>query len=140
MGAAEDNKALVRRFSVEVFDEGNTSLVDEILAEDFVDHTAPAVQPPGREGVKWVAKMFQEAFTNWRTEIEGVIAEGDTVAFWGTGRGVHTGTFMGVPGSGREISIPGMHIIKIRNGKIAEHWSYNDQMGTMHQLGVKALG
>jgi steroid delta-isomerase-like uncharacterized protein len=132
----DNNKELVRRFMAEVFDQGNLDVVDEIVAEDFVDHAAPPQQSAGREGVKQVASMFQQAFSGWRTDIEGMICEGDTVAFWGTGHGVHAGAFMGVEATGKEISIPGMHVVVLRDGKIAEHWSYNDQIGTMRQLGL----
>jgi steroid delta-isomerase-like uncharacterized protein len=133
---SDDAKAIVRRLTAEVFDKGDVAVVDELVAPDFVDHTAPPGTPPGPDGVRFVASMFQAAFSGWETEIHGMIAEGDTVAFWGTGSGIHSGTFMGIPATGKRISIPGMHIVKVRNGRVAEHWSYNDQMGTMRQLGI----
>lgn len=137
--AAEENKALVLRLATVVFDEGNLDAIDELVAPDFVDHTAPADQPPGREGIKRLARTFQDAFPAWKTDIEGIIAEGDIVVFWGTGRGVHEGTFMGIPATGRTISIPGIHVIKLRDGQITEHRSYNDQLRTMRQLGASPV-
>jgi predicted ester cyclase len=69
-------------------------------------------------------------------DIDGMVAEDDTVVFWGTGRGKHTGEFMGVPGTGQEITIPGVHVVRIVNGKIVEHRGYSDQLGTLQQLGL----
>lgn len=135
---AEENKGLVLRLATAI-DERNLDAIDELVAQDFVDHTAPPDQPPGPEGIKHLVRVFQGAFPAWKTEIEGIIAEGDTVVFWGTGRGVHEGTFMGTPATGRTISIPGIHVIKLRDGLITEHRSYNDQLGTMRQLGASPV-
>jgi predicted ester cyclase len=130
------NKDLVRRFSEEVFVKLNVDLVDELVDEGFVDHTAPPGAPPGREGIKLMARAFSSAFSDWRMDINGMVAEGDTVVFWGTGRGKHIGDFMGVSGTGKEITIPGVHVVRIANGKIVEHRGYSDQLGTLQQLGL----
>jgi predicted SnoaL-like aldol condensation-catalyzing enzyme len=74
---AEHNEAIVRRLA-EAIDKGNLDAVDELVVRDFIDHTAAAEQPPGREGIKRLARVFQDAFPGWNTEIEGMIAEGDT--------------------------------------------------------------
>lgn len=130
------NKDLVRRFAEEVFVKSNVDLVDELVDEGFVDYTAPPGTPPGPEGIKLMARAFTSAFSDWSMEIHGMVAEEDTVVFWGSGRGTHTGEFMGVSGTGKEVIIPGVHIVRVANGKIVEHRGYSDLLGTLRQLGL----
>ncbi len=87
--AQEKNKALVRRFVEEVYNRGNLDAADELLAPDYVDHTAPSGKYAGREGLKrGVAK--QRAFSsNLHINIEAQLAEGDKVVTWVIGSGTH---------------------------------------------------
>ena len=76
--STEQNKALVRRLMEEVFNRGNTSLVDELFAPDFVEHEElPPGIPPGREAVKHFSTMFRSAFPDLKATMDDMIAEGD---------------------------------------------------------------
>ena len=138
--STEQNKALVRRLMEEVFNRGNTSLVDELFAPDFVEHEElPPGIPPGREAVKQLPTIFRRAFPDFKITIDEVIAESDKVVVrstWSTWSGTHKGEFMGIPPTGKSVSFGVIDIIRIAGGKFVEHWGQMDNMGMMQQLGV----
>jgi steroid delta-isomerase-like uncharacterized protein len=133
--SAEQNKAVVRRFIDEVISGGNVDLIDELVAPDYVYH-GPGMEVPGPEGLKQVFTMLRTAFPDWSESVEELIAEGDRVVFRVTGRGTHRGDFMGVPPTGKAVTMPGIDIVRIVDGRLAEHWAQFDQIGMMRQLGV----
>lgn len=133
---AQKNREIVNWLVQEGFIEGNLSLFDEYVAEDFVDHSAPPGLPPGREGVKELARMFRRAFPDYRTVVEDEIAEGDKVVHRARTSGTHQGEFLGIPPTGKRAEWTEMHIVRLRDGKIVEHWGEVDQLGMMQQLGV----
>ena len=134
--STEQNKALVRRFNEEVIDQGNMSLIDKLFAPDYVAHPTPPGIPPGREGFKLVCAMYFSAFSDIKTTIHDMIAEGDMVAARWTHNCTHKGEFMGIPPTGKSISIEETCFLRIAAGKIAEYWGQMDNMGMMQQLGV----
>ena len=131
----EANKALVRRY-VELWSTGNLALADEVLAEDYVDHTHPN-QTPGPESVKQEVMAFRAGFPDARITIEQMIGEGDLVAFRFVLRGTHQGTFAGFPPTGKEDVLTGVDFIRIADGKMAELWSTQDTFSWAEQLGFK---
>ena len=138
--SAEDNKALIRRFVDEVQSAGNIDPVDEICSPGFVNHSAPPGIPADREGIKIVTAMFRRAFPDSYFTVEDMMAEGDKVATRKTFRGTHEGEFMGIPPSGRSVSMGLMDIVRISDGRVVEHWSMGDTLGMMQQLGVIPSG
>ena len=136
MTTTEKNKALVRRFYEEI-DKGNLEAMDELVAEDYLDHNPPPFPglAPGREGVKQAFRIFWEA-TPGHHEIEDQIAEGDKVVARTRFQGRHTGNFQGIPPTNKPVDFQGFATFRIANGKIAEHWADFDAMGMMQQLGV----
>jgi len=137
MMTTEENKALVRRFYAEM-DAGNIDAMDELVAEDYVDHNPPPFPglPAGREGLKEAFRVFWKA-TPGRHEIEDQVAEGDKVVTRLTGFGHHEGDLPGpLPATGADIRQTAVAIHRIADGKIAEHWSDRDDLGLMQQLGV----
>jgi steroid delta-isomerase-like uncharacterized protein len=135
--ATDQNKALVRRFIEELFTHGNTSAADEILAPDFVEHEQlPPGIPKGREGVKVLATILRSAFPDLKATIEDTIAEGDKVVIRMTWSGTHKGEFMGVPATGKRVSIGVIDILRMDGGKCVEHWGQMDSMGMMQQIGA----
>ncbi|MFJ5798518.1 ester cyclase [Streptomyces decoyicus] len=132
----EENKRLVRRFYQEI-DEGNLDAMDELVAEDYQDHSPPPFPgfAPGREGLKQVFRLFWDA-TPGTHEIEDQIAEGDKVVTRLTARGVHEGDLPGIPATGKPITMTATVIHRIENGKLAEKWSDKDLLGFLQQLGV----
>jgi steroid delta-isomerase-like uncharacterized protein len=134
--STEDNKALVRRFVDEVQSQGNIDLIDEICSPEFVNHSAPPGIPTDREGIKIVTAMFRGAFPDSYFTVEDMMAEGDKVATRKTFHGTHEGEFMGIPPSGRRVSMGLIDIVRISEGRVVEHWSMGDNLGMLRQLGV----
>ena len=133
---SEDNKALVRRFVDEVQSAGNTDLIDEICSPEFVNHSPPPGIPADREGIKIVTAMFRGAFPDSHFTVEDMVAEGNKVATRKTFHGTHEGEFMGMPPSGRVVSMGLIDIVRISEGRVVEHWSMGDNLGMMQQLGI----
>ena len=131
----EENKALVRRFVDEVINGLRPEAIDELVADGYAYH-APGMEIAGREGIAGVFAMLRAAFPDWHEDIEDLIAEGDKVVFRVTGRGTHQGEFQGVPPSGRPVTVAGTDIVRLEDGKLAEHWANFDQLGLMAQIGA----
>ena len=134
--SAEENKATMRRY-FGVFEQGNTELLDELLAPEYVNRS-PATPdlPTGPEGVKGVVTMFRSGMPDLRVVIEEMIAEGDKVATRYTLEGTHEGELFGVPPTGRRLSVGSISVERVSEGKIREHWRISDDLGMMQQLGV----
>lgn len=131
----DENKAVVRRYYEEVFHAGNLAALDDLAVADYVEHSPFPGQPDGREGLRWRAATIRDAFEP-RFTLEDVIAEGDRVAVrWSQGAR-HVGAFMGIPPTGKVISLTGIDIHVLRDGKMAEHWDLVDMLGLLQQLGV----
>jgi steroid delta-isomerase-like uncharacterized protein len=133
--ALERNKALVRRFIDEIFLKRDFSAVDELLTEDFTPHTWGPM-PPGRDGLKEAIGRVSAGVSDARMTVEDVIAEGDRVAVRLTSSATHTGEFMGMPPSGERYEIGEIHIFRVTDGRVAEHWHQADFLGMMRQLGA----
>ena len=132
---AEANKALIRRYR-EAHNQNDMAALDEIVAADLVSHSHLPNAPQGREGSKMVHQGSLAAFPDGKTTTNDLIAEGDKVVERFTLVGTHNGAFMGIPATGKRVTITGMSIFRIANGKIVEHWGENDGIGLLMQLGV----
>lgn len=134
---AEENKALVRRWFEELFNQEKLEVADEIVAQDHVLHdpTLPDL-PSGPEGDKQLVGLYHGAFPDARITVEDQIAEGEMVATRWVGRGTHEGELMGVPASGNRVEISGTTLYRVSGGKIAETWTNYDAMGMMQQIGA----
>lgn len=137
--STDDNKALVRRFIQQVFVEGRVGAVDELLTDDFTAHTWGAMTP-GRDGLKAAMERVAAGLANVSMEVEDLIAEGDRVAVRLTSRATQVGPFMGMPPSGKRYEIGEIHIFRIADDRIAEHWHQADFLGMMRQLGAMPGG
>lgn len=133
---SEENKAVSRRVIEESFNQGNLAVIDELVAADYVDHNLPPGFPEGREGFKQLVAMYRAAFPDVQMTVEDVFAEGDKVAFRWTAIGTHQGELMGIPATNKQVTVTGIEIDRLVDGKIVEHWAEFDQMGMMQQLGV----
>jgi steroid delta-isomerase-like uncharacterized protein len=131
----DENKALVRRFVAEAINGLRPEAIDELVSDGYTYH-APGMEIQGRNAIAGVFAMLRAAFPDWHEEIEDLIAEGDRVVFRVTGRGTHRGDFQGVPPSGRAVTVAGTDIVRIEEGKLAEHWANFDQLGLMTQIGA----
>ncbi|HEY7122375.1 MAG TPA: ester cyclase [Ktedonobacterales bacterium] len=133
----EVNKAIVRRIWEEVFNRRNLALADELLTPDSINHeTPPGVTAEGPESLKQIVTMLKAAFPDFRMTVEDMIAEGDQVVSRTTLSGTHQGTFMGIPPTGKRFRQQQIHVVRVSDGKAAEHWAVRDDVGMMQQLGV----
>lgn len=137
--ALEQNKELVRRFIDEIFLRGDFSAVDELLTDDFTPHTWGPM-PPGRDGLKKAIQRVSAGISDPKMTIEDIIAEGDRVAVRLTSSATHTGEFMGMSPTGKRYEIGEIHIFRVRDGRVCEHWHQADFTGMMKQLGASPGG
>ena len=133
----EENKALVKRFVEEFWNEGNTAAADELMAVDAEIHM-PTGEVVDLDGLKGFARAWRESFPDWYSTFEELIAEGDRVAERWTGRGTHRGELQGIASTGRRVEVPGSVFYRITGGKIVEFRGQLDMMRLMQQLGVIA--
>ena len=133
--SAEENKALIRRFYAEI-DKGNIDILDELVAEDYIDHNPPPFPglAKGREGLKQAFRMFWEATPGYH-HIEDQIAEGDKVVTRLTSYGKHERDLPGAPATGNEMKMTSITIHRIANGKLVEKWSEKDMIRLLQQIG-----
>lgn len=131
------NKQLVEDFIQDLFTRGDLDAVDRYLDPGFVNHDAPFPgAPEGPEGMRTAAILFRQALPDWHSEVEQLIAEGDTVVEVFTASGTHLNELMGVPGTGRTIALRGINVFRVKGNKIVERWGRLDQLGLLQQLGL----
>ncbi|MFG6081345.1 ester cyclase [Paracoccus litorisediminis] len=121
-----DQKEVVRRFNIEVIQNGNETAFRALMAADFINHSAPQGMPNGPESM-WntFQHVLRPALSHLTVTLHDQISEGDKVTTRKTISGVHTGTFMGVPATGRDVAISVIDIVRVQDGKYAEHWGVN---------------
>src|SRR5712692_1348681 len=122
MSTIEQNKTVVGDFIDGLFTKGDLSAVDTYLAENFVNHDPPFGSSADREGMRAAGAMFRAAFPDWHSEAHLLVGEDDIVVEHFTASGTHRGEIMGVAPSGREVSLRGINIFRVRDGRIVERW------------------
>ena len=133
--SSEENKTLGRRI-VEALNSGNLTTIDEVLAPGYVDRTPFPGSTPDRDGFKQGLTKFRAAFPDFRYTIDDEIVVGDKLVHRLTGRGTQKGEFQGVSATGKQATWSEIHIGRLVNGKVVEHWGLVDQLGMMQQLGL----
>jgi steroid delta-isomerase-like uncharacterized protein len=133
--STEENKAIVRRFFEEGPSKGNLTDADKLLSPDFILHV-PLPVSPGITGIHEVIITCRAAFEHLNVTVEDMIAKGDNVAARFTANGIHKGDFMGLPATGKPITMTGIEIFRIKDGRIVELWGEANLLGLMQQLGI----
>jgi len=129
--------AIARRMHEQTFThDGDLGVLDEFVAEDFLDHTAPPGFPSGRAGLRILAEHWRAAIPDIRTVVEDVVADGEYVAVAWRGTGTHLGELMGIPATGRAGGTTGVVIVRVLDGQVVERWGNSDDLGLMRTLGV----
>lgn len=130
-----NNKEVVRRFNIEVIQNGSEADFHALMAPDFVNHAAPQGMPNGPDSM-WhtFQNVLRPALSNLVVTIHDQIAEGDKVTTRKTIRGVHTGTLLGVPATGRDIAISVIDIVRVHDGRYVEHWGLNTLTNVLASL------
>jgi steroid delta-isomerase-like uncharacterized protein len=130
-----DPKALTKRF-FEGVSAGDLSVIDEFVADDFVEHEEFPGISQDKAGVTQFFSMFRAAFPDFRMEPHEMVAEGDLLCVRSTTTGTHEGEFMGVPPTGKRIAVEGFDMIRLRDDQVTDHWGLLDAMALMQQLGA----
>ena len=130
----KDAKSLVRHF-YDAVGAGNLSVIDELVADDFVDREEFPGLEPNKEGVKQFFAMLRSAFPDLNMEVREMLADDDLVSVRVIATGTHEGDFMGMSSSGRRIEVQVFDIFRLRDGQVTEHWGLMDAMTMMQQLG-----
>jgi predicted ester cyclase len=130
------NTRLTRRLLRELFEKGNLDAAEELVHPDFVNHEAPPSNPQGPEGLKETVGWLRGLWGPMRFEIEDEIWQGDKVVARVLLHGRHVGEFLGKPPTGKEFAVEQIHIWRIDDDKVIEHWSVRDDLGQALQLGL----
>ncbi len=133
--STEQNKMLARHLFEEVWNQKNLAVLDELVAPNFVFHNSVQTLY-GPDGYKQFATIYHTAFPEARFTVEDVIAEGDTVALRWSARATHQGELLGIAPTGKEVTVTGITITLISNGKSVESWGEFDALGMLQQIGV----
>jgi predicted ester cyclase len=130
----ERNIAAVRRLFEEGFTRGDADVCDELVAPDSIEHQRGL--KGGAEGTKGTIRTLHEWFSDFELTIDDLVAQGDQVWIRATGRGLNTGSIFGRPPTGRRSEITVFDQVRLRDGRIVEHWGVPDQLGLLTQLGL----
>jgi steroid delta-isomerase-like uncharacterized protein len=130
-----DNRAVIQRFIDKVNRKEDMAAIDEVVSEGFIQHSFMPM-PPGREGLRAFYREFRKGFPEIQFTVEMIVAEGDQVAVHLTGRYVHRGEFMGIPPTGKSVTVSKMDFFRLQSGMVTEHWDVVDRLGLLQQLGV----
>ena len=131
-----DLKTMLERIPLEILNQGKYELIDEIYAPDFVEHYEQPGVPPTREGFKQFAMAYRTAFPDLRYTIDDSIESGDRIVHRLTGSGTMKADYMGMPATDKRATWTEIHIERVANGRLAEHWGLVDQLGLLVQLGI----
>ena len=131
----EDHKSILRRFYEEI-SAGHLDVIDELVADDAVEHEEFPGLEPNKEGVRQYFTLLRQAFPDLRMEPHEMVAEGDLVCARVTMTGTHEGDFLGMAPTGKPIEVETIDMLRIRDGQGIEHWGVTDAMTMMHQLGA----
>ena len=134
--STEENKALIRRLIEEFINKGNTAVAEALVAEDHVALDPSPGQEQGRKGLIAIIARMRTAFPDLEWTIEEQVAERDKVAVYFVWRGTHQGEFLGIPPTGKRVTVPGMGFDYCAAGQCKASRFMMDTMSLMQQLGV----
>lgn len=127
------NQNTVLRFNREVLEEANVDAIHEIIHPDFINHTAPNLAPGPQGIIDFTINVLHKAISNINVEIHDQVVEDQKVVTRKTIRGIHTGTFIGIPASGKEVAIGIIDIIYLKDNKYTDHWSIRDMQDVINK-------
>jgi steroid delta-isomerase-like uncharacterized protein len=135
--SVEQNKSIARRYLEDVWDRNDESLIDQLIASDYLVHDPGT---PGRvgqpAGEKQVMAMYRGVFPDLHFVVEDVVGDGDQAVVRWRASGTHRGALMGIPPTGKRVEGTGMWIHRIAGGKVVEEWGQSDVLGLLQQLGA----
>ena len=136
--SSEENKAFMRRFYEEVFNQKNLAAIDDFVAPDFVNRSAAqlGLVSGDLEHVRQFVVEVMQSFPDLHYTVEDMVAEGDKVVTRLTISGTQQGAFMGIPATGKHATVADIEIFRITGGKAVETWVQVDFLGLLQQLGA----
>lgn len=134
--STEQNKVIVSRVYDELLNQENKSVIDQVFAPDVVIHDPFLGTVSGVDFFRKVLGIFDAAFPGHRVKAHQLIGEGDFVSVLHTHTAKHSGPFMGMAPTGKEVTVNGVDVFRMANGKIAEFWRHDDMAGLLMQLGI----
>ncbi|MFD6199434.1 ester cyclase [Mycobacteriaceae bacterium NPDC060252] len=133
--AGDTAKEIVRRNTEQVQGRGDFELLETLFADDFVDHTPQPGTTPDKDGVRVLYRRLRDAFPDFRPEIHWQTVDGDVVTTFKTYHGTHRGVFLGIEPTGRAVQFDTVDAMRVRDGRIVEHWGVANLYSVVHQLG-----
>lgn len=133
--SSEQNKAIVLQF-YEAFDKRNIDRALGLLSPNFVAYMAGTPAPLDYDSFKQFGQAFYLAFPDGKHIFSQVIVQDDKVVTWGMLTGKHCSDFQGLPATGKLVKFAVMHIDRVQDGFIVEHWGYGDALSLSQQLGI----
>lgn len=129
---------VVQRFNAEVIQDGNRVSFEQLMAPGFVNRSAPPGAPDNAESL-WntFQNILRPGLSNLCVTIHDQVAEGDKVTTRKTIAGVHSGELMGIAPTGRSVTIDVIDIVRVENGRYAEHWGINSLAAVLALLRTK---
>ena len=134
--STEENKAIVRRMTEEFYNQGNVESADHFFADSYMHHDPASPHVRDRDGLKQVLHAFLSGCPDLHITIDQLLAEGDMVTKRWTYHATHTGDLSGLPPTGKRITMSGLELFRLEDGKIVECWVGYDNLSLMQQLGV----
>jgi len=134
--STDAKRDIARRFVTDLFGKGDLAMVDEVVDPDLVDHNTFPGLPPGIEGFRLAPLVVREGFPDLHSIPARVVVDGDRVFYNWEGTATHTGPFAGFEPTGGKIRMAGMEIITFKGDRVAEHWTLNNALEVMQQLGL----
>ena len=130
------NKNVILMFIEDVLNQGRLDRADNLVLEDFVELDPLPGQSQGRDGLKEVIRQMRASFPDMHWKVEEMLAEGEKVSTRFTWTGTQRGAFLGIPATGRHITVKGVVIDRLSGGKMADSRILMDTLGIMQQLGA----
>jgi len=129
-------KTKLERIPLEIFNQGDQQLIDELFAPEYVDRTPQPGVSPTREGFRQWVTALRMAFPDIHYTVEDTIDSGDKWVGRLTASGTMTGDFAGMPATGKHATWTEIHILRVADERVMEHWGLVQELGMMVQLGV----
>jgi steroid delta-isomerase-like uncharacterized protein len=129
----QQNEALIRQV-LELINDRNLDAAFELYAADYVYHGPGGQELRGREGIRGLWEVFLTAFPDLHSTVDDLITEGDKLVLRWTVQGTHTGEFVGIPASNKQMTLPVTEIFRIRDGQLVEAWDQYDRLHLMEQI------
>jgi steroid delta-isomerase-like uncharacterized protein len=130
------NKDLYRRWISEVWSNGSVELIDELHADDFVDHSGLMGVTPDNAGMKQFIQGLHQGFPDLSFTVDDVVEEGDRVVGRWTMTGTHSQEFNGLPPTGNAVTLVGCDFLVVRDGRFVEIWHLEDNVAMLQALGL----